>query len=344
MLKFVGRILQRMQGDTLKLFVLAGVLLLIWGTVAPIGTLVWWLSQNAESLGLKKQDPEQLPANRSAKGNSKLAKRAIDCYIVYLPGVGDFSANQLSSGEEFFLNRLEQLHPNCVTVRDIFPYSVANKDLGGERLLAPVWKTAEKADGWFKNANTLIKIRNLWRFAISADDRYGTVYGQGIAAAIVERMNAVYPIPRRRPIHLILLGTSGGVQVALGAVPYLHDRLPTKLTVVSAGGAFDGEAGFDTAQQVYHLKGQRDWVEGIPRIVFSSRWSWTIGSPFNRAKQQGRYHFLDSGPHTHDGDQGYFGQAIVGGTQKTYVQLTLEQVDRLPIWSAKSTDQPISPP
>ncbi len=344
MLKFVGRILQRMQGDTLKLLALAGVLLLIWGTVAPIGTLVWWLSQNAESLGLKKQDPEQLPANSSANRNSKSAKRAIDCYIVYLPGVGDFSANQLSSGEEFFLNHLEQRHPNCVTVRDVFPYSVANKDLGGERLLAPVWKTAEKADGWFKTANVLIKIRNLWRFAISADDRYGTVYGQGIAAAIVERMNAVHPIPRRRPIHLILLGTSGGVQVALGAVPYLHDRLPANLTVVSAGGAFDGEAGFDAAQQVYHLKGQRDWVEGIPRIVFSSRWSWTIGSPFNRAKQQGRYHFLDSGPHTHDGDQGYFGQAIANGTQTTYVQLTLEQVERLPIWSAKSTDQPISPP
>jgi len=324
-----------MRGDTLKLFVMAGILLLIWGTVAPIGTLVWWLSQSAESLGLKKQEPRRLQASNPAV--AKPAKRTIDCYIVYLPGVGDFSANQLAAGEEFFLNRLEQLHPNCVTVRDVFPYSAANEDLGGERFLAPVWKAAEKADGWFKNANVLIKIRNLWRFAIAADDRYGVVYGRGIAAAVIDRMNAVYPIPQspKQPINLILLGTSGGVQVALGAVPYLHDRLPVKLTVVSAGGAFDGEAGFNTVEQVYHLKGQRDWVEGIPRIVFSSRWSWTVGSPFNQAKQQGRFHFLESGNHTHDGDQGYFGQAIVDGTKITYAELTLQHVNQLPIWSVK---------
>ncbi len=331
----IERILRRMRGDTLKLFVMAGLLLLVWGTVAPIGTLVWWLSQSAESLGLKKQEPKRLQANNGLA--IKSAKRTIDCYVVYLPGVGDFSTNQLSSGEEFFLNRIEQLHPNCVTVRDVFPYSIANKDLGGERFLAPVWKTAEKADGWFKNADVLIKIRNLWRFAIAADDRYGGIYGRGIAAAVIDRMNAVHPIPQspKQPINLILLGTSGGVQVALGAVPYLHDRLPAKLTVVSAGGAFDGEAGFNTVQQVYHLKGQRDWVEGIPRVVFSSRWSWTVGSPFNQAKHQGRFHFLDSGNHTHDGDQGYFGKAIVNGTKMTYVELTLEHVNQLPIWSLK---------
>lgn len=335
MIQLIERILRRIRGDTLKLFILAGVLLLIWGTLAPIGTLVWWLSQSAESLGLKKQEPKRLQASNPAKPKS--AKPTIDCYIVYLPGVGDFSANQLSAGEEFFLNRLEQLHPNCVTVRDVFPYSVANKDLGGERRLAPLWKAAETADGWFKNADILIKIRNLWRFAIAADDRYGVVYGQGIATTVIDRMNAVHPIPQspKQPINLILLGTSGGVQVALGAVPYLHDRLPATLTVVSAGGTFDGEAGFETADQVYHLKGQRDWVEGIPRVVFSSRWSWTVGSPFNQAKQQGRYHFLESGNHTHDGDQGYFGQATINGTDMTYVQLTLQNINRLPIWSAK---------
>ncbi len=331
----IERILRRMRGDTLKLFVMAGILLLIWGTLAPIGTLDWWLSQGAENLGLKKQEPNFLQADNRSGTTS--ANRMIDCYIVYLPGVGDFSTTQLTLGEEFFLSRLEQLHPNCIAVRDVFPYSVANKDLGGERFLAPVWKAAEKADGWFKNANVLIKIRNLWRFAIAADDRYGAIYGRGIAAAVIDRMNAVHPIPQspKQPINLILLGTSGGVQVALGAVPYLHDRLPAKITVVSAGGAFDGEAGFNTVEQVYHLKGQRDWVEGIPRIVFSSRWSWTVGSPFNQAKQRGRFHFLESGNHTHDGDQGYFGQAIINGTKITYAELTLQHVNQLPIWSVE---------
>ncbi|NDJ17288.1 hypothetical protein [Myxacorys almedinensis] len=342
MLQFVKRLLSHLQGETLKLFGLAGILLLIWGTLAPIGTLVWWVSQSAESLGLKEEEEQKRlrssnSASQGATGsaNSKAANSKIDCYIVYLSGVGDFSTDQLLSGEKFFLDQLEQLHPNCVTVRDVFPYSAANESLGGQRLLAPLWEAIEEADGWLKNADVLIKIRNLWRFAIAADDRYGEVYGRGIATAIVDRMNAVHPVSSspRQPINLILLGTSGGVQVALGAVPYLHDRLPARLTVVSLGGTFDGEAGFETADEVYQLKGDNDWVPILPRVVFASRWRWTIGSPFNQARQQGRYHFLESGPHEHDGDQGYFGVENINGTETTYVGLTLQKVNQLPIWS-----------
>jgi hypothetical protein len=331
MLSLIERILSRLRGETLKLLFLAGGLLLVWGTVAPIGTLVWWLNQGAEGLGLRREI-KKLPANSSPSANQK----NINCYIVYLPGVGDSSANELSAGEEYFLNRLQKTHANCVTVRDVFPYSAANQDLAGQRFLAPFWQAAQKGEGWFKNAGVLIKIRNLWRFAISADDRYGPVYNQGIAAAIVDRMNAVHPISQvsGQPIQLILIGTSGGVQVALGAVPYLNQWLKPQLVVVSAGGAFDGEAGFETTQHVYHLQGERDWVDDIPRVVFASRWPWAIQSPFNQARQQGRFTNLDSGNHTHDGEQGYFGQAIAHD-QATYVDLTLQKVNQLPIWSDK---------
>jgi hypothetical protein len=328
MLSLIQRILSRLRGESLKLIFLAGGLLLVWGTVAPISTLVWWFRQGAEGLGLRR-DETKLTANTVSGANQK----AINCYIVYLPGVGDFSANELSLGEEYFLDRLQKVHPNCVTVRDVFPYSAANQDLAGQRFLAPFWQAVQKGEGWFKNAGVLVKIRNLWRFAISADDRYAPVYNQGIATAIVDRMNAVHPISQAgQPIHLILIGTSGGVQVALGAVPYLNQWLKPQLTVVSAGGAFDGEAGFESAQHVYHLQGDRDWVDDLPRIMFASRWPWAIHSPFNQAQQQGRFTALGSGNHTHDGNQGYFGQAIAHD-RTTYVDLTLQKVNQLPIWS-----------
>ncbi|KAM3098622.1 hypothetical protein ACKFKF_17010 [Phormidesmis sp. 146-12] len=327
MLSLIERILSRLRGETLKLFFLAGGLLLIWGTVAPIGTLVWWLNQGVEGLGLRRET-KKLPATVA-----RATQKIVNCYIVYLPGVGDSSANELSAGEEYFLDRLQKAHPNCVTVRDVFPYSAANQDLAGQRFLAPFWQAAQKGEGWFKNADVLIKIRNLWRFAISADDRYAPVYNQGIAAAIVDRMNAVHPISQSgQPIRVVLIGTSGGVQVALGAVPYLNEWIKPELAVVSAGGAFDGEAGFESAQRVYHLQGDRDWVDDIPRVVFASRWPWAIQSPFNQARQQGRFTSLDSGNHTHDGAQGYFGQAMAHD-RTTYVDLTLQKVNQLPIWS-----------
>lgn len=336
MLKFVQWLFLRLRSETLKLLIWAGVLLLLWGTLAPVGTLVWWLSQSAETLGLKKNQTRSLPSSNNSTTATKSTN--INCYIIFLPGVGDFSANKLTPGEEFFLNSLLQLHPNCVVVSDVFPYSAANESLGGERFLAPLWTAAENGDGWLKNADILIKIRNLWRFAISADERYGQVYNVGIATAIVERMNAAHPIPKSDPLKVILIGTSGGVQVALGATSYLDEWLNADLTVVSVGGDFDGDTGFEAVNQMYHLQGSRDWVEDIAGFVFPSRWGLTVGSPFNQARYSGRYTVIASGPHTHDGAEGYFGQAFVGKSKTTYVELTLQQINQLPIWSqAKSS-------
>jgi hypothetical protein len=334
-----GQILLWLQSGTLRLLVLAGIILLAWGTFAPVGTLVWWLSQSSESLGIKKNLTKKFPRDNPLLKVDK--SRNIDCYIVFLPGVGDFSANQLTSGEEFFLNKLEQNHRNCVTVRDVFPYSAANESLGGQRLLAPLWSAAEKADGLFSNTDVLIKIRNLWRFAISADDRYGHIYNLGIANAIVDRMNAVYPLSKRpkQGLKMILVGTSGGVQVALGAVSDLDQWLNAQLIVVSIGGDFDGEKGFDKVDHVYQLVGSRDWIEDISQIVFASRWPITVGSPFNQARLQGRYTVMKTGPHAHSGSQGYFGTTKIGQSQTSYVELTFEKVNKLPIWSNQNQRQ-----
>ncbi|MBD2020290.1 hypothetical protein H6F43_08835 [Leptolyngbya sp. FACHB-36] len=326
-MRFIQHIGSSLRSGSLRLLMLAGVILLVWGTVSPVGTLVWWLNY-AERLSLKKQQP---PDERDRPSSTR---SSIDCYIVFLPGVGEFSADQLAPAEHWFLDRLAKQHPNCVTVRDVFPYSAANKDLTGERLLAPMWRRAEGAKGWLKNADVLIKIRNLWRFAISADDRYGPVYNRGIADAVVDRMNAAQPLPRtQQPLKLVLIGTSGGAQVALGAASYLKQQLNAQIVVVSAGGVFDGTNGFDSVTHVYHLQGERDWIEDISQVVFASRWNWTVTSPFNQARQRGCYTSLSTGSHAHDGPEGYFGSAIAQPPNTTYVELTLQVVNQLPIWS-----------
>lgn len=334
------RLLEWLRSSTLRLLILAAVIVAVWGTLSPVGTLVWWLNQEAASLGLKQNPSKQIPP--SSRSNSPNKSRQINCYIVFLPGVGNFSADQVTTGEANFVSRLVQTHPHCVAVKDVFPYSAANEDLGGERILAPLWDFANNADGWLDVADVLIKIRNIWRFAISADQRYGPIYNQGIASAIVERMNVAHPIPRssRQPFKIILIGTSGGAQVALGAANYLDRWLEAEILVVSIGGVFNGKEGFNVVERVYHLRGERDWVEDIGGIIFPSRWLWTIGSAFNQVRQRGDYVAKISGPHAHDGSTGYFGLESVGKTDTTYLDLTVQQVNQLPIWDvAQRQDQ-----
>lgn len=327
-----GKIISWFGGTTWKLLLLAGTILLIWGTLSPVGTLVWWVNQDLELLSEQKNRWKKLPSNKIS--NSDPDSATSNCYIVFYTGVGDYSANQLTPGEEKFVDRLVKKYPNCVSVQDVFPYSAANRSLGGDRLLSPLWRFAEGGSGWMENADILIKIRNLWRFAISIDDRYGSIYNRGIASATIERMQVARPIPSSssQPLQLILIGTSGGAQIALGATDYLDQWLNAQIFVVSIGGTFSGGEGFDAVARVDHLQGQRDWIEDIPKFVFPSRWSLTVGSPFNRASQQGRYIAQISGDHAHDGDTGYFGQKKVSGKNYTYLDLTLQKIEQLPIW------------
>jgi hypothetical protein len=53
MLKLIRWILLWLRGGTLKLLGLTGIILLVWGTLSPVGTLVWWANE-AESLAFKK--------------------------------------------------------------------------------------------------------------------------------------------------------------------------------------------------------------------------------------------------------------------------------------------------
>jgi hypothetical protein len=337
MLRLILRILAWLRGETLKLLLVAGVILIIWGIVSPVGTVIWWLGQSGETVGVNKNSPGILPSNNS---NLEARKSSpLNCYIIFLPGVGDFSGDELTPGESFFLKRLVESHPQCVAVGDIFPYSASNKSLGGERLLAPFWRFAEHAKSGPIAADIFIKIRNLWRFAISLDYRYGFAYNQGIAHAIIERMNAKSPISvnPQKPLQVILIGTSGGAQVALGATRYLKEWLNAEITVVSVGGVFSGENGFAEADRIFHLRGTRDSIEDIGGIVFPTRWYWYATSPFNQARLQGRYAEALSGPHQHEGNDGYFGENLAENGQK-YVEITLEKINQLPVWSDGASD------
>lgn len=343
MLKFIWQLLRWLRGGALQLLLIAIVILIIWGITSPVGTLVWWLGQEAANLGFMKSPVESLMPQKNSfslfQNPQQANHSALTCYIIFLPGVGDFSADELTPGEEFFLQHLVEQHPNCVTIGDIFPYSAANKSLGGQRFFAPVWRWVNRATGWWEIAGIAIQIRNLWRFAISVDYRYGQVYNQGIATAIIERMNAKRPLlaSDTQKLQIILMGTSGGVQVALGAAPYLQNWLNAKISIVSIGGVFSGRNGFQSIERFYHLRGDRDLIEDIGGIIFPSRWQWFLTSPYNQARQQGRYQASISGPHEHDGPQGYFGEELAGEGE-TFVDLTLQQVNRIPIWPEDKPD------
>ncbi|WP_373525282.1 hypothetical protein [Nostoc sp.] len=330
----IKQFFSRLSSSSLSLVGLATLLLLSWGTLAPVGTLTWWLNLETEELNLDKDKPPNglLPDDRSSADNSEQ-----QCYIVFLPGVGNTGGGNLPAGETEFLQRLTTTHPDCVAVDDVFPYSIGQQTLVEDNPLAGVWRAAEQDEGVV--GQVFINIRNFWQMALSADDRYGPTYNWAIAVETIERMQAKLPIrDRDRPLKLILIGTSGGAQVAVGTTPYLNRWLNAEITPILIGGFFEGTEGFAAAEQIYHLRGDRDWIEGVAAVVFPARWRWTVGSPFNQARREGKFVDQISGPHEHQGDEGYFGETQVQG-QQSYLDLTLQEVKQLPVWQSTTVNK-----
>ncbi|OKH44066.1 hypothetical protein NIES30_23325 [Phormidium tenue NIES-30] len=326
-------LIARSLGDTSKLLTALGIFFLIWGTISPISTLSWWLR---DGNGLTDQRPD-LPDGATT------TEAGPQCYLVFLAGVGNVADVDLDPGEEAFLNQMAAAVPDCTVVRGVFPYSAVSDNVGSQPLFRWLWQLSDRPGQEDSLARLVLKIRNLWRLALSADDRYGQAYNRGAAANILERMAEAEAIALEadEPIQLVLAGTSGGTQVALGAAPYLHQWLPMEITVLSFGGVFDGQEGFEAVEQVYHFHGDHDWIDNLGTVLFPSRWGWTVGSPYNRALRAGKYEAIASGPHDHDGDRGYFGQDPVEGSgpeATTYLDLTLEQVQALPLWPGPTTD------
>ena len=94
MLRILVKLIFWLRGGSLKLLTIALLILLVWGTLSPVGTLIWWADEGVQLLGLKNN-----PKVISVSPTTSISKSSqFNCYIVFLPGVGDFSANQLTSG------------------------------------------------------------------------------------------------------------------------------------------------------------------------------------------------------------------------------------------------------
>src|SRR5205085_3630329 len=87
--------------------------------------------------------------------------------------------------------------------------------------------------------------------------------------------------------RLVLLGYSGGAQVAVGAAPFLRRLIGAQVHVVSLGGVLDSDPGLRSLRQLDHLVGDRDGMERLGRIVFPGRWPFLRQSAWNVACRDG---------------------------------------------------------
>jgi len=275
--------------------------LLIALLTAPLETLGWWAGWYGDSVETAVEEDDTAPYRTfGPKGDA-----AQPHFIVFLDGiakVGDVNYDDVQAS----LDELAMRLPDTTVLGDVMPYSVLSQGLLQGRPLARFWRLAYrlKTEGRAPVINFMINIRNLFQVLVAADGRYGPIYGQGEARAILNSLRRHgYEPDDTTPVTLI--GYSGGAQIALTAAPYLRSAVRGPLTLISLAGVMANTPGLETIDHLYDLQSSKDRVPDIPKLIVPGRWPLFRGSHWNRLITSGRYTRIVLPGFTHSGRGNY---------------------------------------
>jgi hypothetical protein len=292
-----------------------------WRRLSPSGGGAW--------SGAAPADPKTLEEYAAAQEVDEPEK---DFYLVYLSGIGAISGTSIPDEEYPFIHGLEQRLTNAMVISDIYPYSVTNNGLTGQRVFATLWKRVEGMR--LKNPNSalamIVNLRNIFQLFVSADSRYGPIYNLGIANEIMRGlMRHGYRPLARKPV--VLLGWSGGGQIAIGSTTFLAP-MTGDVYEVSVGGLLSSDIGFNHVKHLWHLYGEKDQLQGLGQKLFAGRWPTQPQSPWNQAMRAGKIDMIPLGPVNHNGKGNYFDMETKlpdDPQDRTYGEKTLETIQRV---------------
>jgi hypothetical protein len=288
--------------STLSLLITGVVLLIVAGALlAPLESLGWW----AGWYGDKEAPP--VPGRATALA-ADVPESPAHSALVYLSGIGAIDGESIPQEEIDWGRMAIRRLPGVLVVPDIYPYSVTNAGLTGDRAFARMyaWMERRRLKNPYDALQFVINLRNMFQVAVSADRRYGPIYNLGVASEIVKALQQRgYRVGSGKPVTLV--GFSGGGQVALGAATYLQPKLGAPIRIISIGGVMSDDPGLDHIVKLYHLYGENDPVQSLGAKLYAGRWPWFPASPWNRAAAAGKIAQISMGPMGHNGARNYFG-------------------------------------
>jgi predicted Abi (CAAX) family protease len=297
---------------------IAVVAITVAALLAPLETLGWWAGWYGDEL---KPTPEARSKAESREDGD------VSRFVMYLDGIGQSSGKYTPDVETFLDAFAPTLPARMKLIRGLVVYSVLNRPLDDDPILAWFWDFIDKIR--FAQPSSvlgmLVNIRNVMIVAVSADSRYGPIYNYGIAKVLYDGLIANgYRPGSGMPVTLI--GYSGGGQMSAAAAGFLQRALDAPIDVISLGGVISGSARVLDLEHLYHLVGDKDGVERLGPILFWSRWRIFWLTYWNRALRRGRISRISLGPVGHQVPGGMFDPVAKLSDGKTNLQHTIETV------------------
>jgi len=275
------------------------------------------------------RDPRTLfgPSAAPAVGSSDPAA----AYVVYLDGI-HVRAESHPPRISLFLERLMgKLGNRVMLITNVDPYVVMADGLPSARISGALWRRLFYFSEDHNNllvrgfCTLLVQAYNILRVAISSDWRYGIIYNYEIALAIALQLEAAGFRPGQ-PAAIILLGYSGGGQIALGASDYLARICGQPVQIISLAGVFSGNPSLEGVEHWLCLQGGSDPLGGVlSALLFPGRSCLRPHSSWNRACLSGRVErrrIRSMGHCGHNGPFGVFSESLASSVARRILTWT----------------------
>ncbi len=309
----------------INLLLISGIGIIFAAFLSPLEALGWWAGWYGEQVDTN-LDPGTL--EEPLPPETKVVR-----YVIYLDGIAQAESRYFPDVEQFLDELAARLPDDILIIRGLMPYSPMNRPLTKDRLLSFFWRLAERLQmstsvGIFGALiGCTINIRNTLVVTVSADQRYGPIYNQGTAQVMYNSL-ITHGYEPESGIPITLIGYSGGGQIAMGAAPYLRQALDAPIEVISISGVLSGNTNALQLEHLYHLVGDKDFVEKEGPVLFPKRWNVFFLSYWNRAKRRGKISIISLGPIGHNGAGGPFDATRFLPDGKTsFLQQTVDIVE-----------------
>lgn len=232
-------------------------------------------------------------------------------YVIYLDGIHQYSFDHPPRVTAFLEELERRLEPGLQLVRGFETYTVMPVPLAEDRGGAWFWRRLFALQehhpvGWVRAATAaLVQANNIIKVGISSDRRYGPIGHYQLALRIAERLAHAGFHPDEGA-GLVLLGYSGGAEMAFGVADYLKRLCPGPLRVITFCGVFSGSHPLERVEGIGMVVGSRDGVAAFGRVAYPARSPLYPFSLWRRAVRQGRVQRRTVPGMGHNGSSGPF--------------------------------------
>jgi hypothetical protein len=235
-------------------------------------------------------------------------------YVIYLDGIHQYSFDHPPRVTAFLSELEARLAPGVQLLRGFETYTLLPVPLAEDRGGAWFWRRLfalqdHHPSRFVRSLTTaLVQANNVIKVGISSDRRYGPIRHYELALKIAQRLAHAGFHPRDGA-SLVLLGYSGGAEMAFGAADYLQRLCPVPLRIVCFCGVFSGNHPLERVESIGQVVGGGDRVAALGTVAYPGRSPLWPLSRWRRALRAGRVQRRGIPGMAHSGLRGPFADA-----------------------------------